>query len=242
MQSEQNGQHRDISKPKIAILASGNGSTAETFIRACETGDVKGEVALVICNNADAGIIGRVANLNKEFGLHIVTKIINSNTHPAEDGEIVEKGSQTNAEETAILETLRAGDFDLIVLMGYMKRVGSAIVHEYGWRSEYNSPYQAKLLNTHPGLLPDSIGFYGVHVQEHVLEKGFPESGQTLHVVSENYDEGPTIFENRVVVLPDDTAESLFGRVQAIEKQRLPGNIDAFLKARNNYLSDIVKV
>ena len=237
MQPEKN----DSNKPKIAILASGNGSTAETFIRACATGDVDGQVALVICNNADAGIIGRVANLNEEFNLYIETKVINHNTHPAKEGEIVEKGSQTKAEENAILVILKTGEFDLIALMGYMKRVGSAIVHEFGWRPEYDSPYQAKLLNTHPGLLPDSIGFYGVHVQEHVLEKGFSESGQTLHVVSENYDEGPTVFENRVAVLPDDTAESLFERVQVTEKQNLPGNIDAFLKARRNYLSDIVK-
>lgn len=222
-------------------MASGNGSTAETFIRACVTGTVDGEVVLIICNNADAGIIGRVADLNEEFNLHIETKVINGTTHPAVAGEIVKKGYQTRAEEAAILETLKSGDFDLIALMGYMKRVGPTIVHEFGWRSEYDSPYQAKLLNTHPGLLPDSIGFYGVHVQEHVLAKGFSESGQTLHVVSENYDEGPTVFENRVAVLPDDTAESLFGRVQATEKQNLPGNIDAFLKARRNYLSDIVK-
>lgn len=222
-------------------MASGNGSTAETFIRACVAGKVNGDVILIICNNADAGIIGRITDLNEEFNLRIETKVINGTTHPAVASEMVEKGCQTKAEEAAILETLKAGDFNLIALMGYMKRVGPAIVHEFGWRPEYDSPYQAKLLNTHPGLLPDSIGYFGIHVQEHVLEKGFPESGQTLHVVSENYDEGPTVFENRVAVLPDDTAESLFERVQATEKQNLPGNIDAFLKARRNYLSDIVK-
>ena len=222
-------------------MASGNGSTAETFIRACITGNVDGEVILIICNNADAGIIGRIADLNEEFNLHIEAKVINGTTHPLIHDEVVEKGCQTKTEEAAILATLRAGNFDLIVLMGYMKRVGPTIVHEFGWRPEYTSPYQAKLLNTHPGLLPDSIGYFGVHVQEYVLEKGYSESGQTLHVVSENYDEGPTVSENRVTVLHDDTPESLFRRVQAAEKQNLPSDIDAFMKSRWQYMSGIVK-
>jgi len=238
---------RAVMKPKIAILASGNGSTAETFIRASVAGEVNGEVGLVICNNPEAGILKRIANLNQEFGLHVATRIINSSTHPAVDGLAVAKGSQTGPEETAILQTLQGGNFDLIVLTGYMKRVGPGIISAYGWRPEYTSPYQAMLLNTHPGLLPESIGLYGIHIQEHVLEKGLRESGHTVHVVSENYDEGPTVFENKVAVLPDDTAESLFARVQGLEKVRLPANIEAFLKARGRYLisrnptSDIVK-
>jgi phosphoribosylglycinamide formyltransferase-1 len=56
-----------------------------------------------------------------------------------------------------------------------------------------------------------------------------------LHVVANGYDDGPVIAEHEVPVEPDDTAGSLFARVQKIEKQYLPGDIEAFIKARQAY-------
>lgn len=223
-------------KSKIAILASGNGTTAEAFIRATQDNKVDGEVVLVITNNKDAGIIERVKKLNEEFNLSIQTVVINSKTHPSEPGEDHKFGRQTKAEQRAIIDTIKISYVDLVVNMGYMKMNGPAVVHEFGWRPEYVSPYQACFLNTHPGLLPATKGFYGMYVQEHILAEGLSEAGQTLHVVSENYDDGPTVAENKVPVEPGDTAETLFARVQEIEKKHLPADIDAFIKARQAYL------
>jgi len=225
-----------MSTANVAILASGGGTTAEAFIRACAAGQVAAEVTLIICNNPDAGVFARVEQLNQELGLHIATELISSKTHPAAEGEAVAQGCQTAAEEAAVLEALQATKFDLVLLLGYMKRVGPSIIKAFGWQPEYSSPYQAQMLNTHPGLLPETIGHYGIHVQEYVLEKGLAYAGQTLHVVSEKYDEGPTVAEHKVPVEPGDTPESLFARVQATEKQYLPIDVEAFLQARTNYL------
>jgi len=95
------------------------------------------------------------------------------------------------------------------------------------------------MLNTHPGLLPETQGFWGVHVQEHVIDKSLPYGGQTLHVVAEEYDDGPIIAEHQVPVEPSDDAESFFDRVKATEKQYLPVDIQAFILAREHYLQTV---
>lgn len=220
---------------RIAILASGGGTTAEAFIRAAQAGDIDCQTELVICSRKNAGILQRIADLNKEFGLSIECQVINSQTHPAADGEVVDRGQQTAAEETAILEVLSAGNFDLIAQMGYMKHTGARIVHAFGWRPEYDSIYQAKLVNTHPGLLPQTEGMFGDQIQQYVLDNHLPYGGQTLHVVADGYDDGPVIAEHQVPVEPNDSAETLFARVQKVEKQYLPGDIQAFIEARRAY-------
>ena len=221
---------------RIAVLASGQGTTAEAFIRTAANGTIDTQIALVIANNAKAGVFERVLMLNKEYGLGIETRCISGQTHPAGSGELVKPGAQTKSEEAAILETLTDGSFDAIVLMGYMKRVGPRLVSAFGWRSEYTSPYQAMMLNTHPGLLPETKGSFGLPAQQLTIDRHMSHGGQTLHIVAEDYDDGPVIAEHKVPVEPGDTAETLFARVQAIEKQTLPADVDGFIKNRQNYL------
>lgn len=222
-------------KPRIAILASGGGTTAEAFIRAGQRGDINVAVGLVIVSREEAGIFQRIKDLNAEFGLHIECVLINGQTHPAALGEHVGRGDQTSAEEAAILAAILGGSYDLVALMGYMKRVGPNLVEAFGWRPEYTSAFQSRMVNTHPGLLPDTKAFYGQHIQQYVLDHRLPYSGQTLHIVSEKYDDGPIISEHKVPVEPGDTAESLFARVQAVEKQFLPKDIEDFVTARQAY-------
>ena len=224
-------------KPRIAILASGGGTTAEAFIRAGQRGEINVAVGLVIVSRKDAGIFGRIKDLNAEFGLHIETVLINHKTHPAARGEPIGRGEQTAGEEMAILAALLGGGYELVALMGYMKRIGSNLVQTFGWQPEYTSLYQARMVNTHPGLLPGTRAFYGAQIQQYVLNHHLPYAGQTLHVVSEEYDAGPIIAEHKVPVEPGDTAETLFARVQAVEKQYLPGDIEDFIKARRAYLA-----
>lgn len=220
-------------KPRIVILASGSGTTAEAFIRASASGHIAPEVGLVICNNKKAGIFERIKNLNSELGLNIPATLINSKTHP--DSTETPAGLQSQAEETAIAEAIRHGNFDLVALMGYMKKIGPVLVHEFGWRFEYTDPRQAKMVNTHPGLLPETKSLYGIHVQEYVLQKKLPFSGQTLHIVAEDYDDGPTIAEHKVAVEPHDTPETLFARVQEAEKRHLPADIATFIESRRTF-------
>lgn len=116
-----------------------------------------------------------------------------------------------------------------------MKKIGPNLVQAFGWLSEYKSAFQAKMVNTHPGLLPDTKAFYGENIQKYVLDHKLPYAGQTLHLVSAEYDEGPIIAEHKVRVEPSDTPETLFARVQAVEKQFLPKDIEEFIHARQAF-------
>lgn len=224
-------------KTRVALMASGSGSTAEAFIRATHDGKVDADIVLVTTNNPQAGVLERISNLNQELNLSIETCVISSKTHPASASESVEPGCQTISEQHAILDIFEKYRIELVLLLGYMKKVGPHIVEQYGWQPSYTSPYQARMLNTHPGLLPDTKGFIGIHVQEHVLANKL-EAGQTLHVVSENYDDGPTIAENKVAILPNDTPETLFSRVQITEKAKLPGDVSMFITTQRTYMKE----
>ena len=224
----------------IAILASGSGTTAEAFIRGSQAISAPlHEVRLVICNAPKAGIFGRISKLNEELGLRIETTCINSSTHPAPPGQIIPRGEQTIAEQQAILTMLHSRGIRLVVLLGYMKRVGSLLVNTYGWRPEYHSIYQARMLNTHPGLLPASQGLYGTYVQEEALASGSKEAGQTLHVVAAEYDDGPIVAEHRIAIKPSETASELFARVQLVEKAHITADIADFLHAQYRYEKEV---
>jgi amidophosphoribosyltransferase len=224
--------------PKIAVLASGEGTTVEAFIHASLKGTIASEVGLVICNRADAGVFKRIDRLNHKFGLDIDCLLINSSTHPPNRDEIIHPGYQTISEQSAIAKVLEQGNFDLIALMGYMKRMSPELVKSYGWRPECDSVYDTRMVNTHPGLLPETKGLYGDLVQKYVLRERLPYGGQTLHAVTDEYDTGPIITEHRIVVKPTDTADSLFARVRSIEKRYLPKDIDNFIAVRQRYLRE----
>lgn len=224
-------------KPRIVVLASGSGTTVDAFIRANQRGEINVNVGLVIASRKAGGIFERIAKLNAEYGLHIDCILINHHTHPADKTEHVAKGCLTAGEEAAITAAILGGNYDLVALMGYMKKISPGLVEAFGWLPEYTSAFQAQMVNTHPGLLPDTKSFYGLSIQQYVLDHNLPYSGQTLHAVSEEYDAGPIIAEHKVEVLPGDTAESLFARVQAAEKHYLPKDIEDFIKARQAYLS-----
>ncbi len=223
-----------MSRPRIAIFASGSGTTAEAFINESVAGNIDATVGLIICNNPSAGVIQRISFLNKKHKLTVEVIVINNKTHP--DANAPKRGEQSINAQKKMIEILRAGNFDVIVLMGYMKKIGPLIIDVFGWRPEFTTPYQSVMLNTHPGLLPETKGLYGIFVQEHVIQERLKHGGQTLHVVAQDYDEGPVIAEHKVDVDSSDTPESLFEKVKTAEKKYLPADVDSFIKNRREYI------
>jgi len=110
---------------------------------------------------------------------------------------------------TELLDLLRRFRVDLVVLAGYLKRIPPLVIREYAGR----------IINIHPALLPafGGEGMYGARVHEAVIASGARESGVTVHLVDNEYDRGPIVAQWRVPVEESDTAESLAGRVLAVE-------------------------
>jgi phosphoribosylglycinamide formyltransferase-1 len=110
---------------------------------------------------------------------------------------------------------------DLIVLAGYMQRIPVELI----------KAFPNKIINIHPSLLPDfgGKGMYGHHVHEAVLASHAKESGISIHIVNEEYDQGKILFQKSCPVNNDDTIESLSLRIQELEYELLPQVIEQFL-------------
>jgi phosphoribosylglycinamide formyltransferase-1 len=104
-------------------------------------------------------------------------------------------------------------EVELIVLAGYLRKVPPSVIEAYTDR----------ILNSHPALLPafGGPGMYGRHVHEAVVRSGATESGFTIHLVTEAYDQGPILYQARVPVA-GLSAEAVEKLIQAVEREVYP--------------------
>ena len=87
--------------------------------------------------------------------------------------------------------------------------------------------YAGCMINTHPALLP---AFKGWHAVRDALERGVKVTGCTVHVVTEEVDEGLILAQEAVSVLPGDTEDSLHERIKEVERRLLPATIRRFVE------------
>jgi phosphoribosylglycinamide formyltransferase 1 len=181
---------------RVAALASHGGSILQAVVDASRAGDLDARVVLVISNNSASGALVRAERAG------IPTLHLSSATHPDAD-----------ALDAAMARALTEARVDLVLLAGYMKKLGPRVL----------SAFHDRILNTHPSLLPKygGKGFFGRRVHEAVLASGDRESGASVHTVTEDYDAGPVIAQTRVPVYPNDRVEDLEARVKAAERELL---------------------
>ena len=184
----------------IGFLASHNGSNMQAIIDACNSGALQAKPAVVISNNSKSGALERA----KKEGIanyHI------SGKHCPDPIEL----------DKAVLKILIEHSVDIIVLAGYMKKLGPKTLTHFNGR----------ILNIHPALLPKygGKGMYGMNVHEAVLAAGESESGVSIHVVERDYDTGPVIAQARVPVYSVDTAETLAARILKQEHLLFPDTL-----------------
>jgi phosphoribosylglycinamide formyltransferase 1 len=191
---------------RIALFASHGGSNAEAVIDACLEGRVAGRVCLLISNNSTS----RALEIAQAHG--IATAHLSSVTHPGPD--------ELDGE---ILATLLRAEVSVLVLAGYMKRLGPTTL----------AAYADAILNVHPSLLPrhGGVGMFGRRVHEAVLESGDPTTGVTVHLVDASYDTGRILAQREIIVVHGDTAESLAARVLTIEHEVLVETLASFIRS-----------
>lgn len=173
---------------KIGVMASGGGSNFKAIIERIGEGDLEAQCKFLITNNGTCGAVEHA----KEYGIPVYH--ISGKTHP-----------DVAAYEAALLEVLDKYDVDLLILAGYMKALPACIVRRM----------ENRILNIHPSLLPKygGKGFWGIHVHEAVIAAHEKESGPTVHLVSEEIDQGKILAQVKVPVLEGDTPEVLAARV-----------------------------
>jgi formyltetrahydrofolate-dependent phosphoribosylglycinamide formyltransferase len=118
----------------------------------------------------------------------------------------------------AVVDTLRHHEVNLIAMAGF-GTITSGAFHE---------AFPGVVLNTHPSLLPD---FKGWHAVRDALAAGVTVTGCTVHVATEELDEGPILAQREVAVEAGDTEESLQERIKQTERLIYPEVIRAVLVA-----------
>lgn len=125
--------------------------------------------------------------------------------------ELVERRSygkdfDRNGYTAELVGLLTGWDVDLVAMAGFGTILGKQMF----------DTFPGRLLNTHPTLLPSFPGWHGV---ADALAYGVKVTGCTVHIATEEVDDGPILAQEAVTVEPDDTVESLHERIKAVERR-----------------------
>jgi phosphoribosylglycinamide formyltransferase-1 len=177
---------------RLAILISGGGSNMVAIARACASGQIPAQVAVVVSDQITAGGIERARQLDLPV-------------------EVVDRGAFRRngkldriAFETALEQAIREHQADMVILAGFMFVLSAGFVARYAGR----------MLNIHPSLLPR---YTGLDTHARALAAGDSEHGASVHFVTAELDGGPLIVQAAVPVQPDDDIARLSARVHARE-------------------------
>jgi phosphoribosylglycinamide formyltransferase 1 len=184
----------------IALFASGSGSNAQKIM---EYFDKSSEirVSLLLSNNINAYALERAKKMN------VPTLVFDRKTF---------------FESDEIIRELQSKNISWIVLAGFLWMIPSNLIKEF----------QNHIINIHPALLPayGGKGMYGHHVHAAVHKAGEKESGISIHLVNEKYDEGEIVFQAKCTLDPIETPESIAEKVLLLEHKHFPKVIESVIR------------
>jgi formyltetrahydrofolate-dependent phosphoribosylglycinamide formyltransferase len=193
----------------LVVFASGSGTNFEAIVRACDSGLLmnKATVQGLIVDKNGIGAIERAERLG------ISSRILRPTSFES-----------PKAYARHLINALDDWNADLLILAGYLKKIPNAVL----------DLYDDRILNIHPSLLPKygGKGFYGEHVHRAVLAAGDEKTGCTVHLVTEEYDDGPILAQREIPVRSDDTPKSLAHRIHPVEHQLYVEVIDRYIDAK----------
>ena len=162
-------------------------------------GSAKAEIALIASNKADAFVLERA----KKFGVPTFTF------------------TRKEMDAGVLLAKLQEEKIDWVILAGFLLKIPEELIRAFPNR----------MVNIHPALLPKygGKGMFGHHVHEAVIAAGDTETGITIHLVNEHYDEGKIIFQAATSVTPEDTPDSIAQKVHALEHRYFPEVIESLI-------------
>jgi phosphoribosylglycinamide formyltransferase-1 len=175
---------------RLGFLASNNGSSFRAIVEAIEAGTLDAEARLLVVNRREAKALD-FARAHK-----VAARVIPTVKDP-------------DASDRALAAAMTSAGAELIVLSGYLRKLGPVMLGAYAGR----------ILNIHPALLPrfGGPGMYGRRVHEAVAASGEPVSGASVHLVDEEYDHGAVVATREVALAPGDDAAAIEAKVTAAE-------------------------
>lgn len=184
---------------RLAIFASGSGSNTEN-IAIYFSKKPDLEISAILSNNANAFVLSRAKKLN------IPTLVFSRSEF-----------NKTNK----IIDFLAEKKIDFVVLAGFLWLLPLNLLRKY----------PDSIVNIHPALLPKygGKGMYGMNVHSAVVENKEKESGITIHMINEKYDEGKIIFQAKCNIDSKDTPEDVAEKIHKLEHEFFPKIIEQLL-------------
>ena len=197
---------------RIVVLISGSGSNLQAVLDDLAGADAPAEVVAVISNKAEA------YGLERARSAGIPTRALDHRGF-----------ADRAAYDQALIEQIDAFAPDLVLLAGFMRILTATFV----------THFHGRLLNIHPSLLPK---YKGLQTHQRALDAGDAEHGASIHFVTEELDGGPLVLQGRVVVHPDDDADSLAKRVQQQEHRLYPLVVRWFASGRLRLINGLASL
>ena len=186
------------------MLGSGKGSNFAAIAEACRSAKIPAEVAIVLSDVEDAGILTRA----RESGI---------------SADFIAPGKfRTKLDDEAeqnYVRRLTEAEVDLVVLAGFMRILKGDVLRAFTQR----------VVNIHPSLLP---AFPGLEAWKQALDHGVKVTGCTVHFVDQAIDGGAIIAQSAVEVLAGDTPAALHARIQEAERLLYPRVIAALAQGK----------
>lgn len=192
---------------KIGVLISGGGTNLQSIIDNIKTGNINGEIKLIISNKEEAYGLTR----GKESGIE--SMYISRKRFDSEEDY-----------NSKLIEEFKKRDVELIVLAGYLKVLSKEFIYEF----------KNRIINIHPSLIPSFCGkgYYGENVHKEVLNYGVKITGATVHFVDEGTDTGPIILQESIEVESFDTIDTLKAKVLKVEHKILVQGVKLYCENR----------
>lgn len=189
----------------LGILGSGSGSNMQAILDAITAGTLEAKIGIVLSDNPDAFILKRA----EKHGIPYA--VIDCAGHKSKFPDFV---------QTQTAEVLKQAGVDLVCLAGFMRLVKAPLL----------AAFPSKIINIHPSLLP---AYPGVAAWAQAVAARVKETGVTVHVVDSGMDTGPVILQEKLDILPDETADALHKRLQVLEHRIYPLAITEYAKTIN---------
>ena len=191
---------------RVAIMASGFGSNASALIEFSKNTSCSYEIVVCISNKENPG----------------VKRVASKNEIPFEFCPELQETQENNKASISLLRLLQVYQIDIIALSGYLKLIPP----------EITIMFKDRILNVHPSLLPKygGKGMYGIKVHNAVLQDFNKETGASVHLVNEKYDEGRILGSSSIIINENCSAEELNEKVKKIENILYPDILHNYCK------------
>ena len=181
-----------MARLRIGVLISGSGTNLQAIFDACAEGRIDGQVAVVISSHESA------YGLERARKAHVPAVFVDRT-----------KYDTLKSYNHAIRIALEENDANLVAMAGYMRLLGKEVL----------VAFPGKVLNIHPALLPSFPGASGIR---DAYDYGVKVTGVTVHFADEQFDRGPIIAQEAVVIAEDDTIETLEAKIHEVEHRLYP--------------------